>query len=350
MSTNDVFTASQLTSCPHRCDIKGAASACCLPQIEFVRFFPPVSDLLPTKTRVEISLSIQQTVVPCGITPVIAQSIQDLALFTNTIKMGRTANFRSLLFDPYSLGEEYLWVQDQLVRYPGALRDGSIIERSGMPPVWTLGDDKTQSASLCLTAPAISQTPPIPAPAANMLDPVVRIAGILYIEEIFQELRSMAPYAIPISLLNYQLRLIVGRVQARLDASTFSEQISTTSPLSIEDDDLASIEHLRPVLIWVCTVAYAIANILDKERWTPLWKMVDRTAYQDCIAVLLSSGSGTVPSAAEVDTLPESDFALCEVLPVSQLASVRSDEKTLLKEIVRDYRQRLAMETMPLFL
>ena len=161
----------------------------------------------------------------------------------------------------------------------------------------------------------------------------------------------MAPYSIPISLLNYQLRLIVGRAQARLDGSMlYSDRISTTSPLSIEDDDLASIEHLRPVLIWVCTVAYAVANILDKERWTPLWKLVDRTAYQDCIAILLGSGSGTVPSAADIDALPASDFALCEILPVSQLASVRSDEKTLLKEIVHDYRKRLAMETMPLFL
>ena len=141
---------------------KGAASACCLPQIEFVRFYPPMSDLLPTETRVGISLSIQQTVVPCGITPIIAKSIQDLALFTNTIKMGRTANFRSLLFEPYSLAEECLWVEDQLVRYPGALRDGSIIEKSGVSPVWTLGDDKTQSANLCLSAPARSQTLPIP--------------------------------------------------------------------------------------------------------------------------------------------------------------------------------------------
>lgn len=295
--------------------------------------------------RAGYSLTIQRILQRVGIAQINIDSIRALVLVSRAINLALHAPPGSILFDPQSYSEEIMHVEYQLVKYPGPLRDETQ-ESSYANGYSSSGENDTsgygheqfdnRSSSSDTTLPFTSQSV-IPTETANILDPVVRIAGILYFEELIPEPRTIDPYAVPLGLLSTLVRDIVMRLHDR-EAAFLAPGPEHPFLDGLPQDPAA----LRPVLLWACMVAYTVAHIAEADTTFRPSHAVDRVPYQDCVALLLGAAS---PCA--VDALPEGDFELARLLPVQELHSSAYDDRSILKTIVADYEARQMVAIAP---
>lgn len=282
--------------------------------------------------RGEFSLSVQRILQRNGIAQITIDSIRDLVLVAQSIVLARHAPSGSILFDPQSYSEEYMWVEYQLVRYPGPLRKQNVSTENSYPSGYS-PPGEPDTSTYRYEQPFDNSV--VPAQAANILDPVVRICGILYLEELLPEPRTMDPYSVPLSLLNQHVREIVLRLRDREAAFLAGAPSSSTSSIDGLPGDIAA---LRPLLLWVCMVAYTLAQIVeaDVSFINSGAQPVDRAPYQDCVVLLVGGDA----SPAGVDALPERDLELARLLPVQELRVLGYDDRVVLKQIVGDYEAR----------
>ena len=248
----------------------------------------------------------------------------ELTVYTAAINLARLAPSRTILFDPHSYVEEYSWIEWQLARNPAPLKlDNPALDylapeastnkkqpsRTGAPRSTTKlksagGKTKQKRSEATVT------------PTLNCLDSVVRIAALLYTEEMFPECHTVDPYGVLYRLLNKHFKVINARLSK--GASMWSDQ------------SLPPPDQLRPILIWVCLVACTVGRIIELEVSFKV-RTTDFTPYQCALAHLIPLGS------MGVDSLPESDFRLCKLLPIELLRVTCSGYRHALKTIMFKY-------------
>lgn len=296
---------------PYRADIKGAVYAGTTPYLEFTKFFPSIPDSLPPQSQAEIVSKLQRCLQPANLLPVNMNSIKALAFFAQTVILARHALTAGshVTIDPQGYAEDCLHVEYQLIKYPRALR-ADVAESDEAFAALEAGHE-IESASLTKRTP-------------NLLDALARVAAILYIEDLLPDVRSVDLYSILLTVLTHQLRNTILAIRHR----GIDPQLNpTTSTPDIIADSLPSIESARPVLLWACLIGHAIANFVLQARPASI---IDRSAFEDCVALLLVESSG----------LKSGDLELCEVLPIRELRAVSCDESTLLRQIVAGYEAK----------
>jgi hypothetical protein len=312
--------------------VKGAAIIGATPYLEYPRFFEACSDRLSPEIRADISDKIANILDPCRIKCIIVAAITSLAKFTRIISVARDDPTRSIKFHPDALVEEWYWVEYQLVRYPGPLRD----EHDLGPDTVHLSPPQADSSTTLvadLTNPIAARIKYVlprnlkPTPSANLLEPAVRLAGVLYIEEMMpDEPRTLNTYAILLELLKYQLRVIMDVLrerQTRLAMGTLGAEEGG-------DNRLPSLAALRPVMIWICLTGYVVAGVADKHDSPWVAHRYDRSVYRECLATVVG------PFPEYVDYLAEEDFALLKLLSIRDLRVKKWDNKSAMKEMLRE--------------
>ena len=167
-------------------------------------------------------------------------------------------------------------------------------------------------------------------PLASVVNPLIRAASIIYLEKLIPTPHAAHDFRHCLSLLNVHVRNVVLHLY---------EQESYMQDSCFALDHLAATNCLRPLIIWVCAIAYAVSTVSDAND-----KHVDLVAFEDCLGLLV----GTSPR--DVDGLLDSDFELCRLLPVQELDSLCGDDREILKLIMIDYEERLLMQPMNSFM
>ena len=282
----------------------------------------------------------QQLLEGCGMSQCIIDPMRDLVVYLGIIKAVQREPRRENLLNPESYVEEYSWIQYQFLQNQGPINEIiSPLEYASSQPsmqktsrrdsqsphtVSTLDESEHYSSPEIKSSPSLTHTPPpITVPSfSNPLDTIMRIAGILYTERILPEPAAADPYSSLFYVLDRHVRTVVVLLQSGW----------SSSPLGPK-------EYLRPVLIWACLTACAMARLIELE---PIFKYepLDLSPYEDCLAAL---GLG---SAATVDSLPESDFELCNMLSTTYMDGIYTDDRTALKNTLRRYENRQTMSNM----
>jgi hypothetical protein len=292
-----------------------------LPFLPHTRLHDNVSNVLPLAIRKEITQSVETMLAPCGLQPAVIESITGLALFVRTLKTA-SASRGKLRLDPHGFIDEWYWVESQLLRHPGPLCDPdtpaqslqvNIAEGSPMGELGTAPTIKT----LHMPAPLNVE----PAPAENILEPVVRLASVLYIEALIpDDPRTLNGYAVLLTLMSKTMGDVMNRLRRR-GAIAGDRRF---------DDGLFEIATLRPVMIWAALVAYVVAWLGEREvHWGSV--RYERSVYRDCLLYFIG------PEPEDVDLLSDSDLAFCEILDLQGLLRKKLDTRELLQAIIRNH-------------
>ncbi|KFA74956.1 hypothetical protein S40288_02241 [Stachybotrys chartarum IBT 40288] len=318
----------QVLSKIRKADVKGAAYTGTTPYLDFTRFFPAVSDILNRETKTTFSIKVQHLLQACGVVQDNIDSVSALVHFVQSTKAARHAPGGSIIFEPHGYIEEFTWIEQLLVRFPGPLRDEIVrtnrvyddkhrMQTLDMGMLQSFDDSGFQNHLSPSTDVALDG-------AGNLLDSFVRLTAILYMEELLPESYTVEPYSFLLSMLGQQTRAIVTRLRARgafLPAASFNL------------DGLPQTMHLRPLLIWGCMVAYAVAKVAEVDTgMQPL--SLDISPYQDCVGLLIGSEPGGI------DGLTERDFDLCNLLHIQELRTVNCDDRSFLRQMVVDHASR----------
>ena len=289
------------------------------PYLQFTKFFPSIPEALPAQTRAEMASNLQRCLQPCNILPVNMTSLQTLAFFAQTVIMARHALTAGshVAIDPQGYAEDCLHVEYQLIKYPRDLRS-DVAESDQAFAGLTVGNTNSQSDS------ASSSAEP------NLLNPLLRVAGLLYIEDLLPDVRSVDLYSILLTVLTHLVQNIILSIRHRGIDPQLNPTASTSS--GAISDSLPNMESSRPVILWACMIGHAITNFVLQARPSAL---VDRTPFEDCVALILAESNG----------LRNGDMALCEILPIRELRAVGCDESTLLRQIVAAYEAKQVWNT-----
>ena len=326
MVGTEIFLMTWLTS-HFRGDIKGAAIIGALPYLDYPRFYDLISNKLAPEVRADIVDKATSVLNPCALNPVITDAIISLAKFANIVTIARDDPTHSMKFDPDAFIEEWFWVEYKIIKYPGPLRDDTT-STIGIPPVAIDKPARLQAYNAGVPrVPSIkySPTPDLrPTPSKNLLEPAVRLAATLYIEELIpDDPRSLNAYAILLSLLRYQVDTILKQLQSRI---IFGMLLDNNN----QKDGLPSFSALKPVIIWVCIVGYITSLIADKYESSQNSDRHDRTVFRECLSLIVG------PTPECVDKMTESDFAMCRVLELGWLKMNDWGDRKILKLIIKE--------------
>lgn len=291
-----------------------------LPFLPHTRLHDNVSNALPLAIRKEISHTVEAMLALCGLQPAVIESVTGLALFVRTLKTA-SASRGKLCLDPHGFIDEWYWVESQLLRYPGPLCDPNTPAQSLQvniaegSPTGEFGKAPTIK-TLHMPAPLNVE----PAPTENILEPVVRLASVLYIEALIpDDPRTLNGYAVLLTLMSKTMADVMGRLRRRgaVENGRF-------------DDGLLEIAAMRPVMIWAALVAYVVAWLGEREvHWGSV--RYERSVYRDCLLYFIG------PEPGDVDRLSDSDLAFCEILDLQGLLRKRLDTRELLQAIIGDH-------------
>jgi hypothetical protein len=272
--------------------------------------------------------NLQRCLQPCSILAVNITSLQTLAFFAQTVILARRALTAGshVAIDPQGYAEDCLHVGYQLIKYPRDLRS-DVAEAdqalAGLPVSNT--NTQTDASSSSSSSSSSSNKP-------NLLNPLVRVAGLLYIEDLLPDVRSVDLYNILLTVLTHLVQNIILAIRHRgIDPQLHPAASGSSRVMS---DTLPNPESSRPVILWACMIGHAISNYVLQARPSSL---VNRAPFEDCVALLLAESNG----------LRNGDMDLCEVLPVRELRAVGCDESTLLRQIVAAYEAKKVWNTAP---
>lgn len=225
--------------------------------------------------------------------------MQALAFFTQTVVVARHASAtRNLVLDPHGFAEDCLQVEHLLVKYPKALR-AEITEAEaaaamqGQTPNTETGRDDNN----------------------NPLNSLLRVAAILYIEDLLPDSRSVDLFTILLTVMIHQTQTILQYMLHR----------------HLYPDALPDADSVRPVLLWACMVGYAVTGFTNAQKGLRL----DSSVFEDCAGMALMGAS---VEEGRGDT--EGDLALCEMLPLSELRCVGCDGSLLLRQMIAGHEAR----------
>lgn len=163
----------------------------------------------------------------------------------------------------------------------------------------------------------------------KLLGFTLRTAALLYVQASSPDRITPPPYRMLLNLLKQQVRNI----------SMKMHHGSHTQSFPFTYDGLPPVTALRPVIIWVCMVAYRIADIVE----TKAREVVDRESYQDFVGMAVGS------SKDDVDKLSKNDLSLCRLLPVQHIGE-NGEDRMLLKQIISDYQKKQLLQPVDPFL
>ncbi|CAM1502908.1 Fc.00g076840.m01.CDS01 [Cosmosporella sp. VM-42] len=292
----------------------------------------PVSDILSAELIFDRVLDVENLLQPCGIAQANIDTLNQLIFFSESVTLARKTPLNLSQFDSHVFAEMRMRLNSRLLQYPRPLFDDTnlvddLYSNSPSDPyaqqhLGSSGDYSFQEAGSMADIMAF--------PLANVVNPLIRAASMIYLEKLIPQYHAGHEYRRCLSLLNQHVRNVV---------LLLYEQESYMQDPCFALDNLASTNCLRPLIIWVCIVAYAVSTVGD-----PKDKPIDLVAFEDCLGLLIG------PNPKDVDGLLDSDFELCQILPVQELGVIACDDREILKQIMIDYEERLLTQPMNTFL
>ncbi|CAK7204915.1 hypothetical protein SEUCBS139899_007677 [Sporothrix eucalyptigena] len=347
-------------------DLKGAMALAIRPYLPFdTRMFPNISDsvlLDVTRQDVRDAATTLFTEPTCGVSPVVSQTLGSLCVFVQAVQLAADLSKTAapLPLDPYCFSEELYWLQYHLVSQPGPLRQDVApqdaaaahnAEAAAMQPnlpstspsptprpntLLPVDTSRLQTESYVRNhrAPlaALYIVPAAPATSTTtLLEPAMRICGILYLKEFFPDFpRNLGGYAILLHILRWHL---CDGPASTLFADTHTALL--TNPCA------------RALLLWICIVGDTVSRLANgnEERSSPL-EQYDRRVFRERLVDLVRTsgqvqtdegspmavspdGQGSINGGMDgvdgmdalfaVDCLLESDWALCRLLDLGRI-------------------------------
>lgn len=216
------------------------------------------------------------------------------------------------------------------MKYPQALRSDVAESDRAFSELAAVTGQKVEDRSKDESGPAGTSMGTSEKSRPNLLNALVRVAAILYIEDLLPDGRSIELYSILLAVLTHQIRNIIIAIRQRgVDPKLGSAAGPSASTAVVES--LPSMDVARPVLIWACLIGHTITSFVLQNRPSMI---LDRSAFEDCVTLILADSGG----------LKDADMELCEVLPLRELRAVGCDESTLLREIIATYKAKQAWD------
>ncbi|KAI8190282.1 hypothetical protein K4K52_009735 [Colletotrichum sp. SAR 10_76] len=306
-------------------DVKGAVYLGLLPYLDYPRFFNATTDALPDQVRTRIANEMSSILYHCGLQSYLINAMISTALFAGVLRLAFASPSREVLLNPEAFIEEWLWCEYQLVLYGGALREDCLNDSLGELDELTVAADLGNSEAVAAAmVRSLYTTKPVPSPAENLLEPVLRTAAIVYLETIVpDEPRNPMVYSVPLNLLSASVHKITQKLQERQSKEADDGEGDF-------DDGLPSMEALKPVMIWVCLVGSVMSKLCETDLVT-MGILFDRGYYGQCLSLIIG------PEPEHVDSLTEKDLALCKLLDARGLRVRQQDERALLRALLREH-------------
>ncbi|KAF4898215.1 hypothetical protein CGCF415_v010874 [Colletotrichum fructicola] len=296
-----------------------------LPYLDYPRFFNATTDALPDQVRTRIVNEMSNVLYQCGLQSYLANAMISTALFAGVLRLAFASPNREVLLNPEAFIEEWLWCEYQLVLYGGALREDCLNDSLGELDELTVAADLGNSEAVAAAmVRSLYTTKPVPSPAENLLEPVLRTAAIVYLETIVpDEPRNPMVYSVPLNLLSASVHKLTQKLQERQSREADDGEGDL-------DDGLPSMEALRPVMIWACLVGSVMSKLCETDLVT-MGILFDRGYYGQCLSLVIG------PEPEHVDRLTEKDLALCKLLDARGLRIRQQDEPALLRALLREH-------------
>ncbi|KAF5514523.1 hypothetical protein CGCF413_v001462 [Colletotrichum fructicola] len=314
-----------MLECVAQADVKGAVYLGLLPYLDYPRFFNATTDALPDQVRTRIVNEMSNVLYQCGLQSYLANAMISTALFAGVLRLAFASPNREVLLNPEAFIEEWLWCEYQLVLYGGALREDCLNDSLGELDELTVAADLGNSEAVAAAmVRSLYTTKPVPSPAENLLEPVLRTAAIVYLETIVpDEPRNPMVYSVPLNLLSASVHKLTQKLQERQSREADDGEGDL-------DDGLPSMEALRPVMIWACLVGSVMSKLCETDLVT-MGILFDRGYYGQCLSLVIG------PEPEHVDRLTEKDLALCKLLDARGLRIRQQDEPALLRALLREH-------------
>ncbi|KAJ0341834.1 hypothetical protein COL922a_001928 [Colletotrichum nupharicola] len=278
-----------------------------------------------SKVRTRIVNEMSKVLYQCGLQSYLANAMISTALFAGVLRLAFASPNREVLLNPEAFIEEWLWCEYQLVLYGGALREDCLNDSLGELDELTVAADLGNSEAVAAAmVRSLYTTKPVPSPAENLLEPVLRAAAIVYLETIVpDEPRNPMVYSVPLNLLSASVHKLTQKLQERQSREADDGEGDL-------DDGLPSMEALRPVMIWACLVGSVMSKLCETDLVT-MGILFDRGYYGQCLSLVIG------PEPEHVDRLTEKDLALCKLLDARGLRIRQQDERALLRALLREH-------------
>ncbi|KAF3806241.1 hypothetical protein GCG54_00006003 [Colletotrichum gloeosporioides] len=314
-----------MLECVAQADVKGAVYLGLLPYLDYPRFFNATTDALPHQLRTRIVNDMSNILYPCGLQSYLINAMISTALFAGVLRLAFASPNREVLLNPEAFIEEWLWCEYQLVLYGGALREDCLNDSLGELDELTLAADLGNSEAVAAAmVRSLYTTKPVPSPAENLLEPVLRTAAIVYLETIVpDEPRNPMVYSVPLNLLSTSVHKVTQKLQERQSREADDGEGGF-------DDGLPSMEALRPVMIWACLVGSVMSKLCEMDLVT-MGILFNRGYYGQCLSLIVG------PEPDHVDLLTEKELFLCKLLDARGLRIRQQDERALLRALLREH-------------
>ncbi|KAF4875958.1 hypothetical protein CGCSCA1_v005038 [Colletotrichum siamense] len=314
-----------MLECVAQADVKGAVYLGLLPYLDYPRFFNATTDALPDQVRTRIVNEMSNILYQCGLQSYLINAMISTALFAGVLRLAFASPNREVLLNPEAFIEEWLWCEYQLVLYGGALREDCLNDSLGELDELTVAADLGNSEAVAAAmVRSLYTTKPVPSPAENLLEPVLRTAAIVYLETIVpDEPRNPVVYSVPLNLLSASVHKITQKLQEQQSKEADDGEGDF-------DDGLPSMEALKPVMIWACLVGSVMSKLCEMDLVT-MGILFDRGYYGQCLSLVVG------PEPEHVDRLTEKDLALCKLLDARGLRIRQQDERALLRALLREH-------------
>ncbi|KAK4448580.1 hypothetical protein QBC34DRAFT_381141 [Podospora aff. communis PSN243] len=325
------LTGSQL----HKADLKGSMTLATAPLFPFTRSYPPISAILSSTIRSYIQSSLcflLESVLPLS-SPV-AGSITSLALFVASIRLANQSG-GAIRYDPFALTDEWLSIMNDLLANPLPLRETKTGEN---PFVGGRNNDVliVRTVDYYMANQRLHKDAHIvPSPGTNSWEAALRIAGLLYIKELFADWpRNIGGYAVLLALLQQHMEIIIREtfVDVNIDPALGNGR-ERADKSNIWVPETAS--QRRAVLIFLClfgSTACLTAN--ENEGRYEKGDVYSREIYQRGLRLALGLSGET--SMRGYLPVKDEDLLLLKVLDMRNIKGEAWDDKSELEKLLRE--------------
>ncbi|KAK0622879.1 hypothetical protein B0T14DRAFT_155463 [Immersiella caudata] len=330
------LTGSQL----HKADLKGSMALAIAPLLPFTRSYPPISVILPSTIRSYINSSLCFLLKPLlpPASPV-TSSLTTLSLFTSSIRLANQSG-GAVRYDPLALTDEWLSIMNDLLANPLPLRESKVGEN---PFVGGRSSDVliARTVDYYMANQRLHKDSHItPTPGTNSWEAALRIAGLLYIKNLFPEWpRNIGGYAVLLALLQQHLEAILREtfVDANTDPGLGDGRSERDEPSTCREE---AASQRKAVLIFLClfgNTACLIAN--ENEGRYEKGDVYSREVYHRGLRLALGvTGDNTEHlGMGEGDlSMKDEDFLLLKVLDIRNIKGEVWDDRVELEKVLKE--------------
>jgi hypothetical protein len=263
-------------------------------------------------------------------------SITRLALFVSSIRLANQSG-GAVRYDPLALTDEWLSILNDLLANPLPLRETKTGEnlffggRNNDVLIVRIVDYYMAKQSLH------KDTHTIPSPGTNSWEAALRIAGLLYIKELFADWpRNIGSYAVLLALLQQHPEAIICETFVDINIDPALGTGGGTDGSDIWGPEPAS--QRRAVLVFIClfgNTACLIAN--ENEGRYEKGHVYSREIYQRGLRLTLGlpDSNGEMGMGGDLPVKDE-DLLLLKVLDMRNIKGEAWDDKTELEKLLRE--------------